>query len=109
MNKRIVTVLNDVFRCDEEWTLNTLEDLVGKVKDAIKCEENAFGLYKLIYCVVTGEVVNNKAFFNKLFGKSMNEGRVADMNIKRISKLSLIHICRCRRIERCRSRWSPYH
>ena len=25
------------------------------------------------------------------------------------SQLSLIHICRCRRIERCRSRWSPYH
>eukprot|EP00826_Nyctotherus_ovalis_P024670 TRINITY_DN19042_c0_g1_i1.p1 TRINITY_DN19042_c0_g1~~TRINITY_DN19042_c0_g1_i1.p1 ORF type:complete len:298 (+),score=89.54 TRINITY_DN19042_c0_g1_i1:84-977(+) len=24
-------------------------------------------------------------------------------------RLSLIHICRCRRIERCRSRWSPYH
>ena len=23
--------------------------------------------------------------------------------------LSLIHICRSRRIERCRSRWSPYH
>eukprot|EP00826_Nyctotherus_ovalis_P046612 TRINITY_DN5289_c0_g1_i2.p2 TRINITY_DN5289_c0_g1~~TRINITY_DN5289_c0_g1_i2.p2 ORF type:complete len:181 (+),score=50.54 TRINITY_DN5289_c0_g1_i2:141-683(+) len=26
-----------------------------------------------------------------------------------IPYLSLIHICRCRRIERCRSRWSPYH
>ena len=26
-----------------------------------------------------------------------------------LSRLSLIHICRCRRIERCRSRWSPYH
>eukprot|EP00826_Nyctotherus_ovalis_P034533 TRINITY_DN2888_c0_g2_i6.p2 TRINITY_DN2888_c0_g2~~TRINITY_DN2888_c0_g2_i6.p2 ORF type:complete len:130 (-),score=13.23 TRINITY_DN2888_c0_g2_i6:14-403(-) len=26
-----------------------------------------------------------------------------------IKYLSLIHICRCRRIERCRSRWSPYH
>ena len=25
------------------------------------------------------------------------------------SFLSLIHIWRCRRIERCRSRWSPYH
>ena len=25
------------------------------------------------------------------------------------SLLSLIHKCRCRRIERCRSRWSPYH
>ena len=23
--------------------------------------------------------------------------------------LSLIHILRCRRIERCTSRWSPYH
>ena len=23
--------------------------------------------------------------------------------------LSLIHICRCRRRLRCRSRWSPYH
>ena len=23
--------------------------------------------------------------------------------------LSIIHIWRCRRIERCRSRWSPYH
>ena len=29
-------------------------------------------------------------------------------NIQR-KYLSLIHICRCRRIERCRSRWSPYH
>ena len=26
-----------------------------------------------------------------------------------MSLLSLIHIWRCRRIERCRSRWSPYH
>ena len=28
---------------------------------------------------------------------------------KMVSMLSLIHIWRCRRIERCRSRWSPYH
>ena len=27
----------------------------------------------------------------------------------RLYILSLIHIWRCRRIERCRSRWSPYH
>ena len=26
-----------------------------------------------------------------------------------VDELSLIHIWRCRRIERCRSRWSPYH
>ena len=24
-------------------------------------------------------------------------------------RLSLIHICRCRRLLTCRSRWSPYH
>ena len=28
---------------------------------------------------------------------------------RRWPDLSLIHIWRCRRIERCRSRWSPYH
>ena len=27
----------------------------------------------------------------------------------KVIDLSLIHIWRCRRIERCRSRWSPYH
>ena len=26
-----------------------------------------------------------------------------------VQHLSLIHICRCRRLNRCRSRWSPYH
>ena len=33
------------------------------------------------------------------------------LNIKivHVVHLSLIHIWRCRRIERCRSRWSPYH
>ena len=30
------------------------------------------------------------------------------VNLK-LTHLSLIHICRCRRIERCSSRWSPYH
>ena len=28
---------------------------------------------------------------------------------KTAKELSLIHICRCRRRLRCRSRWSPYH
>eukprot|EP00826_Nyctotherus_ovalis_P032525 TRINITY_DN2620_c0_g1_i1.p1 TRINITY_DN2620_c0_g1~~TRINITY_DN2620_c0_g1_i1.p1 ORF type:complete len:119 (-),score=22.75 TRINITY_DN2620_c0_g1_i1:22-378(-) len=26
-----------------------------------------------------------------------------------VQRLSLIHICRCRRLLTCRSRWSPYH
>eukprot|EP00826_Nyctotherus_ovalis_P052386 TRINITY_DN662_c0_g1_i8.p3 TRINITY_DN662_c0_g1~~TRINITY_DN662_c0_g1_i8.p3 ORF type:complete len:137 (+),score=25.00 TRINITY_DN662_c0_g1_i8:345-755(+) len=28
---------------------------------------------------------------------------------KYVTYLSLIHICRCRRLLTCRSRWSPYH
>ena len=33
----------------------------------------------------------------------------ADFDRFPLITLSLIHIWRCRRIERCRSRWSPYH
>eukprot|EP00826_Nyctotherus_ovalis_P044863 TRINITY_DN488_c0_g1_i15.p1 TRINITY_DN488_c0_g1~~TRINITY_DN488_c0_g1_i15.p1 ORF type:complete len:111 (+),score=5.84 TRINITY_DN488_c0_g1_i15:175-507(+) len=29
--------------------------------------------------------------------------------IRGVLGLSLIHICRCRRLLTCRSRWSPYH
>ena len=39
-----------------------------------------------------------------------NRPRFADMTKTfGVFFLSLIHIWRCRRIERCRSRWSPYH
>eukprot|EP00826_Nyctotherus_ovalis_P013097 TRINITY_DN13501_c0_g3_i5.p1 TRINITY_DN13501_c0_g3~~TRINITY_DN13501_c0_g3_i5.p1 ORF type:complete len:314 (-),score=72.45 TRINITY_DN13501_c0_g3_i5:24-965(-) len=41
-----------------------------------------------------------------------NQKKIADHKRRlkeSIQELSLIHICRCRRIERCRSRWSPYH
>ena len=34
---------------------------------------------------------------------------VFNFNRSKVFVLSLIHIWRCRRIERCRSRWSPYH
>ena len=37
--------------------------------------------------------------------KLSNAGRSGILDVL----LSLIHIWRCRRIERCRSRWSPYH
>eukprot|EP00826_Nyctotherus_ovalis_P032816 TRINITY_DN26423_c0_g1_i1.p2 TRINITY_DN26423_c0_g1~~TRINITY_DN26423_c0_g1_i1.p2 ORF type:complete len:114 (+),score=34.83 TRINITY_DN26423_c0_g1_i1:75-416(+) len=37
--------------------------------------------------------------------KSMNEEETLDDQ----DKLSLIHICRCRRYAVCRSRWSPDH
>eukprot|EP00826_Nyctotherus_ovalis_P041587 TRINITY_DN4216_c0_g1_i2.p1 TRINITY_DN4216_c0_g1~~TRINITY_DN4216_c0_g1_i2.p1 ORF type:complete len:340 (-),score=37.48 TRINITY_DN4216_c0_g1_i2:12-980(-) len=47
---------------------------------------------------------------NKLFLELVSKVLLDPLNENRIDYiLSLIHICRCRRIERCRSRWSPYH
>ena len=40
---------------------------------------------------------------------SANRGQNKEKTVKTVQSLSLIHIWRCRRIERCRSRWSPYH
>eukprot|EP00826_Nyctotherus_ovalis_P051501 TRINITY_DN643_c0_g1_i8.p1 TRINITY_DN643_c0_g1~~TRINITY_DN643_c0_g1_i8.p1 ORF type:complete len:399 (+),score=38.63 TRINITY_DN643_c0_g1_i8:1-1197(+) len=39
----------------------------------------------------------------------LSEIKDVESNKAKVFHLSLIHICRCRRIERCRSRWSPYH
>ena len=48
--------------------------------------------------------------FNMASGDSMANTCNGNMNAQSAEcGLSLIHICRCRRIERCRSRWSPYH
>eukprot|EP00826_Nyctotherus_ovalis_P049454 TRINITY_DN5986_c0_g1_i26.p1 TRINITY_DN5986_c0_g1~~TRINITY_DN5986_c0_g1_i26.p1 ORF type:complete len:361 (+),score=53.58 TRINITY_DN5986_c0_g1_i26:586-1668(+) len=54
------------------------------------------------------------ACFAKMMGKILakQEGdkeTVDELFHKQLLKLSLIHICRCRRYAVCRSRWSPYH
>ena len=41
-----------------------------------------------------------------IFGTNIPDTTCHQMTVQ---FLSLIHIWRCRRIERCRSRWSPYH
>ena len=51
---------------------------------------------------VVGQVNTIFHLFEKLFNDSL-------VPLVRCAVLSLIHIWRCRRIERCRSRWSPYH
>ena len=48
----------------------------------------------------------------KLISSAQKESikpKLLKANSDREEKLSLIHIWRCRRIRRCRSRWSPYH
>ena len=41
--------------------------------------------------------------------RTVNEQKEKMLIFCMVLILSLIHIWRCRRIERCRSRWSPYH
>ena len=44
-----------------------------------------------------------------VLGESIDEKGPIDTDEHMVIHLSLIHICRCRRRLRCRSRWSPYH
>ena len=50
---------------------------------------------------VRHEIVHNKYVVDDL----KNKGAIFVEELE----LSLIHICRCRRLLTCRSRWSPYH
>eukprot|EP00826_Nyctotherus_ovalis_P027082 TRINITY_DN21117_c0_g1_i1.p2 TRINITY_DN21117_c0_g1~~TRINITY_DN21117_c0_g1_i1.p2 ORF type:complete len:127 (-),score=36.19 TRINITY_DN21117_c0_g1_i1:10-390(-) len=41
--------------------------------------------------------------------QDINRLKALEEEITMLRRLSLIHICRCRRYAVCRSRWSPYH
>eukprot|EP00826_Nyctotherus_ovalis_P029321 TRINITY_DN23143_c0_g1_i1.p1 TRINITY_DN23143_c0_g1~~TRINITY_DN23143_c0_g1_i1.p1 ORF type:complete len:103 (+),score=15.79 TRINITY_DN23143_c0_g1_i1:208-516(+) len=56
----------------------------------------------------TNELANKfTTIFEEFIGKLIK--KLNEVKDHEEVELSLIHICRCRRIERCRSRWSPYH
>eukprot|EP00826_Nyctotherus_ovalis_P046478 TRINITY_DN5257_c0_g2_i1.p1 TRINITY_DN5257_c0_g2~~TRINITY_DN5257_c0_g2_i1.p1 ORF type:complete len:190 (-),score=31.61 TRINITY_DN5257_c0_g2_i1:10-579(-) len=44
-----------------------------------------------------------------LISITREDTRCSISKLEELPKLSLIHICRCRRYAVCRSRWSPYH
>ena len=52
--------------------------------------------------IINENIENNTA---PIAAQLVSEGK-AEIIVK---GLSLIHICRCRRLLTCRSRWSPYH
>ena len=52
----------------------------------IWCNKNPYQRYELYSWYMVSDLVDNKS-----------------------SVMSLIHLCRCRRLRTCRSRWSPYH
>eukprot|EP00826_Nyctotherus_ovalis_P046572 TRINITY_DN5277_c0_g1_i6.p1 TRINITY_DN5277_c0_g1~~TRINITY_DN5277_c0_g1_i6.p1 ORF type:complete len:456 (-),score=75.07 TRINITY_DN5277_c0_g1_i6:20-1387(-) len=47
--------------------------------------------------------------YERIISNKEKNGRDNLIMIEEYLKLSLIHICRCRRYAVCRSRWSPYH
>ena len=60
---------------------------------------------KCSFCHIPNDYSSDKKA-NKTVAREMI---LMTQNANSVLNLSLIHICRCRRIERCRSRWSPYH
>ena len=77
--------------------------------------------YKTIIGIYEEEGWENPQVFNHFLNKTIGEvnnqylaagivayRRAREANLM-VYPLSLIHICRCRRRLRCRSRWSPYH
>ena len=65
-------------------------------------------LLSVIYKLLSGTIANR---FIKALPHIIHSSQKAYLPNRFIGGviLSLIHIWRCRRIERCRSRWSPYH
>eukprot|EP00826_Nyctotherus_ovalis_P052230 TRINITY_DN6597_c0_g2_i1.p2 TRINITY_DN6597_c0_g2~~TRINITY_DN6597_c0_g2_i1.p2 ORF type:complete len:111 (+),score=13.27 TRINITY_DN6597_c0_g2_i1:989-1321(+) len=58
------------------------------------------------------QLISEKTFFdpNNTRHDCTSKGHLNSKLIQRLLYgLSLIHICRCRRLLTCRSRWSPYH
>eukprot|EP00826_Nyctotherus_ovalis_P039967 TRINITY_DN3884_c0_g1_i3.p2 TRINITY_DN3884_c0_g1~~TRINITY_DN3884_c0_g1_i3.p2 ORF type:complete len:195 (-),score=90.57 TRINITY_DN3884_c0_g1_i3:18-602(-) len=89
-NKKVVQVANkSVEKVKEEYNrkLNEMKN---------KCEQSILK-FKQEKTLLEERLKKAETELKKESAKCINE------------VLSLIHICRCRRIERCRSRWSPYH
>eukprot|EP00826_Nyctotherus_ovalis_P035030 TRINITY_DN2968_c0_g1_i15.p2 TRINITY_DN2968_c0_g1~~TRINITY_DN2968_c0_g1_i15.p2 ORF type:complete len:109 (-),score=6.82 TRINITY_DN2968_c0_g1_i15:23-349(-) len=69
-------------------------------------DSNAIVDILLMFFYVTEKAEGAKALFKLINVHSIAFLATTD-NLS--IKLSLIHICRCRRYAVCRSRWSPYH
>ena len=81
------------------------------------CTDNCFSILnsedtlpKLKYWIANAPITNYVTYQCTWYGNYVILWLVnGHWKEKDFFELSLIHIWRCRRIERCRSRWSPYH
>mgnify|MGYP003313774494 CR=1 FL=1 len=104
------------------WVLQNVDEIKAlnkyELKIKLKKPFPAFlGLLTMEYCsVVPREVIDkiNEKFRNQPIGTGPFHFKKWEEDVKLVLRknpnyLSLIHIRRCRRRLRCRSRWSPYH
>eukprot|EP00826_Nyctotherus_ovalis_P010549 TRINITY_DN12774_c0_g2_i4.p1 TRINITY_DN12774_c0_g2~~TRINITY_DN12774_c0_g2_i4.p1 ORF type:complete len:298 (+),score=57.38 TRINITY_DN12774_c0_g2_i4:57-950(+) len=77
------------------------------VKDGLKRLDTSLELHISFYRLVMGII--SHFLSNKSYNWLLPLCNTFVLFYYTLLYLSLIHICRCRRIERCRSRWSPYH
>ena len=68
-----------------------------------------FMIHWFIYIYGSKAAGREKSALNVPTSPSRKKSPCPNYPSYRLKSLSLIHIWRCRRIERCRSRWSPYH
>eukprot|EP00826_Nyctotherus_ovalis_P066470 TRINITY_DN9823_c0_g1_i1.p1 TRINITY_DN9823_c0_g1~~TRINITY_DN9823_c0_g1_i1.p1 ORF type:complete len:417 (-),score=101.65 TRINITY_DN9823_c0_g1_i1:14-1264(-) len=94
------------------WALEDISEAEGKEKyrnvtRSLECiHKICDNLKRTSNC----ETIEEKTVMKKIFSQRTMEIVLANFEIYYSNfKLSLIHICRCRRYAVCRSRWSPYH
>eukprot|EP00826_Nyctotherus_ovalis_P047738 TRINITY_DN5534_c0_g1_i6.p1 TRINITY_DN5534_c0_g1~~TRINITY_DN5534_c0_g1_i6.p1 ORF type:complete len:163 (-),score=46.52 TRINITY_DN5534_c0_g1_i6:14-502(-) len=79
--------------------IKSIDDVaVMSIREAIKKKE-------VIILDEIGKMELCSVKFKEVLAEALNTGKVIGTPMY----LSLIHICRCRRLLTCRSRWSPYH
>ena len=74
-------------------------------KDDVEDFIEKMGLAKGNYYIILQDVGDDKFKMMAYDTTGKEHKKETDHSVA----LSLIHICRCRRLLTCRSRWSPYH
>ena len=97
-------LLNEPLRADGKYTYTVYDSQGNTVDEFVFITQNyadkLTGMGYSVVSVESGETTEPTV---------VPEPAPAFTDVPADAYLSLIHICRCRRIERCRSRWSPYH
>eukprot|EP00826_Nyctotherus_ovalis_P046450 TRINITY_DN524_c0_g3_i2.p1 TRINITY_DN524_c0_g3~~TRINITY_DN524_c0_g3_i2.p1 ORF type:complete len:632 (-),score=204.16 TRINITY_DN524_c0_g3_i2:22-1917(-) len=118
VSSKMIKGIAEKYKLRFEETLTGFKWISNKVIDLEKEGYTVLFSYEEAIGFSIGSVVRDKdgvvagCCFAQLYAQLCEKNMTLSEYLEEIYKdvgLSLIHICRCRRIERCRSRWSPYH